>query len=213
MKKLFAEFKKFITRGNVVDMAVGVAVASAFTAIVTAFTKGFITPLLTLLTGESNLDEMKWVVKEAITKPVIGADGLPVIDEATSKPMVETVEPEVALMWGPLVHAIMDFFIIALALFIVIKVVASLRNRAEKLHKKARNFLTDADEKEALAAAEAAAKIEEEQKAAEEAKAKAEAEAAEAERLEKEKIAAEEARLARQEQLLTDIRDLLKAKG
>ena len=46
MKKLFEEFKKFIKRGNVVDMAVGVAVAAAFTAIVTAFTKGFITPLL-----------------------------------------------------------------------------------------------------------------------------------------------------------------------
>ena len=49
MKKLFEEFKKFISRGNVVDMAVGVAVAGAFTAIVNAFTKGFISPLLALL--------------------------------------------------------------------------------------------------------------------------------------------------------------------
>ena len=42
MKKFWQDFKKFITRGNVIDMAVGVAVATAFTAIVTAFTKGFI---------------------------------------------------------------------------------------------------------------------------------------------------------------------------
>ena len=195
MKKLFSEFKKFITRGNVIDMAVGVAVATAFTAIVTAFTKGFITPLLTLLTGESDLDEMRWVVRDAI----VDAEG-------------NIVEDEVAILWGPFVHAIMDFFIIAMALFIVIKVVASLRDRAEKLHKAARNLLTDDDEKAAAAAAEAAAKIEEEQRLAEE-KAKAEAEAlAEAERLSAEKAKKEEERLARQEQLLQDIRDLLKQK-
>ena len=176
MKKLFSDFKKFITRGNVIDMAVGVAVATAFTAIVTAFTKGFITPLLTLLTGESDLDEMKWVVRDAILDST-GAE----------------VEGEVAIMWGPFVHAIMDFFIIALSLFIVIKVAASLRERAEKIHKKARDFLTDSDEKAAAAAAEAAAKAEEE-------------------RIAKEKEQAEADRLARQEQLLTEIRDLLKQK-
>lgn len=195
MKKLFSEFKKFITRGNVIDMAVGVAVATAFTAIVTAFTKGFITPLLTLLTGESDLDEMRWVIRNAIED----AEG-------------NIVEDEVAILWGPFVHAIMDFFIIAMALFIVIKVAATLRDRAEKLHKAARNLLTDDDEKAAAAAAEAAAKIEEEQRLAEE-KAKAEAEAlAEAERLSAEKAKKEEERLARQEQLLQDIRDLLKQK-
>ena len=195
MKKLFSEFKKFITRGNVIDMAVGVAVATAFTAIVTAFTKGFITPLLTLLTGESDLDEMRWVVRNAI----VDAEG-------------NIVEGEVAILWGPFIHAIMDFFIIAMALFIVIKVAATLRDRAEKLHKAARNLLTDDDEKAAAAAAEAAAKIEEEQRLAEE-KAKAEAEAlAEAERLSAEKAKKEEERLARQEQLLQDIRDLLKQK-
>lgn len=195
MKKLFSEFKKFITRGNVIDMAVGVAVATAFTAIVTAFTKGFITPLLTLLTGESDLDEMRWVLRNAIED----AEG-------------NIVEDEVAILWGPFVHAILDFFIIAMALFIVIKVAATLRDRAEKLHKAARNLLTDDDEKAAAAAAEAAAKIEEEQRLAEE-KAKAEAEAlAEAERLSAEKARKEEERLARQEQLLQDIRDLLKQK-
>ena len=200
MKKLFAEFKKFITRGNVIDMAVGVAVATAFTAIVTAFTKGFITPLLTLLTGESDLDEMKWVLRDAITKTTgEGADAV-----------TEVVEDEVAILWGPFVHAIMDFFIIAMALFIVIKVAASLRDRAERLHKAARNLLTDDDEKAAAAAAEAAAKCEEEKKLAEEKAAAEAAAAAEAERLAAEKVKAEEERLARQEQLLTDIRDLLK---
>ena len=206
MRKLFEEFKKFIKRGNVVDMAVGVAVASAFTAIVTAFTKGFITPLLSLITGESDLDEMKWIVKDAVTKTTgEGADAV-----------VEVVEDEVAILWGPFVHAIMDFFIIALALFIVIKVVTSLRNRAERISKKARDMFTDADEKEAAAKAEAEAKAaaEAEAQAIAEAEAKAaeELKAAEAAAAEAKKIADEKARLERQEQLLTEIRDLLKQK-
>ena len=206
MKKLFEEFKKFIKRGNVVDMAVGVAVAAAFTAIVTAFTKGFITPLLSLITGESDLDEMKWVVKDAVTKTTgEGEDAV-----------VEIIEDEVAIMWGPFVHAIMDFFIIALALFIVIKVVTSLRNRAERIHKKARDLFTDEDEKAAAAAAEAEAKAVAEAEAAaiaEEEKKKAEElRAAEEAAAEAKKIADEKARLERQEQLLTEIRDLLKQK-
>ena len=53
MRKFWQDFKKFISRGNVIDMAVGVAVATAFTAIVTAFTKGFISPLIALMTGHS----------------------------------------------------------------------------------------------------------------------------------------------------------------
>ena len=103
MKKLFADFKKFIKRGNVVDMAVGVAVASAFTAIVSAFTTGFIAPLLTLITGESTLDEMKWIIRAAVM------DGETV------------VEPEVAFLWGPFVHAIINFLIIAFTLFLMLK--------------------------------------------------------------------------------------------
>ncbi len=194
MKKLFEDFKKFIKRGNVVDMAVGVAVASAFTAIVSAFTAGFITPLLALITGESELDEMRWIIRPEILEGE------------------EVIQAEIAILWGPLVHAVINFFIIALALFTVMKVASSVRARAEKLHKSARNLFTDADEKEAIAAAEAKAKEEEEKRLAEEAAAAAAEAEAEQARLEAEKIEAEKARLERQEQLLTEIRDLLKNK-
>ena len=123
MKKLWAEFIKFIKRGNVVDMAVGVAVASAFTAIVTAFTKGFISPLLALLTGESDMASMKWVIREQ----VLADDGV-------------TVEvAEVAVLWGAFIQTIIDFLIIALALFIVMKVAAAMRERALKLHEEVRS--------------------------------------------------------------------------
>ena len=189
MKKLFEEFKKFVKRGNVVDMAVGVAVASAFTAIVTAFTKGFVSPLIALLTGESNLDDLKWIIRPEITETV---------GEETT-----VIQAEVALLWGSFVQAIINFFIIALALFIVMKVVSAVQTRAEKLHKNVRNLITDEDEKAAAAAAKAKAEAEAAAKAAAEEAAKAEAAILEAK-------AKESARLEREEALLTEIRDLLR---
>lgn len=195
MKKLFSDFKKFIKRGNVVDMAVGVAVASAFTAIVSAFTAGFIAPLLTLITGESTLDEMKWIIRGEMT-----VDGV--------------VKPEVAFLWGPLVHAMINFLIIAFTLFMVMRIASGIMRRAEKFHREARNYFTGEDEKAALEAEIAAAKAEEEKRLAEEAAKKAEREAAEA-KAEAERAAAEEkarelARRDREEALLAEIRDLLK---
>ncbi len=189
MKKFWQDFKKFITRGNVVDMAVGVAVASAFTAIVTSVTKGFISPLLAIITGSTNLVDMKWVYQEAV------------LDEAGA-----VVTPEVAFLWGEFLQKIIDFLIIALTLFIVLRIASGVAARAAKIRERAYE-LANAEQLEEEAAAAAAAKAEEEAKATVEAEAKAKAEAAEAA-----KIKAEEERLLRQEQLLTEIRDLLKNK-
>ena len=192
MRKLWNEFIKFIKRGNVVDMAVGVAVASAFTAIVTAFTKGFISPLLALLTGESDLSNMKWVIREE----VLGADGV-------------TVEvAEVALLWGAFLQAVIDFLIIALALFIVMKVAAVMRDRAIRIHAEMRNALTHEDE----AAAERARIEAEEKAAAEEAERVATEEAARlAAEAEAEKARAVECR-EQEIKLLTEICELLREK-
>ncbi len=189
MKKLFEEFKKFIKRGNVVDMAVGVAVASAFTAIVNAFTKGFISPLIAMLTGKSELEEMKWIIRPEV------------LDEAGA-----VVETEIAILWGALVQAMVNFLIIAVALFAVMKIATAVRERAEKINKDIRNRFTDEDEKKAKA--EALAKAEAEEAARIEAEAAAEAERAVIEAKEK-----EAARLEREEALLTEIRDLLKEKS
>ena len=193
MKKFFAEFKKFISRGNVVDMAVGVAVANAFTAIVKAFTNGFISPILALLSNGSDMSDLKWVIREAVTEVVDGEEKI--------------VTAEVSVLWGAFLQAIFDFLIIAMALFIVIKVVAALNDRAKRIHEKIdakireeEIALAKAKEEEEKAKAEAEAKLAEE-------KAKAEEEA----RLAIE--AAERERLLREEALLTEIRDLLKAQN
>lgn len=199
MKKFWADFKKFITRGNVVDMAVGVAVASAFTAIVTAFTKGFITPLLALLTNDSDLTEMKWIIRPEV------------LDETGE--IVEVAE--VALLWGAFVQKIIDFLIIALTLFIVMRVASAVAAHSAKIRTNVANALTHKDEEEAARlAAEEAAKAEAEAEAARVAAEEAEkAAAAEAEalRLAEEEKQKEKARLEREEALLTEIRDLLRA--
>ena len=181
MKKFWEDFKKFIKRGNVVDMAVGVAVATAFTAIVTAFTKGFITPLLALLTGNAETAELKWVIR---------AEEL---NEAG-----EVVTAEVAILWGGFVQAIIDFLIVAFVLFIIMRIVSQIGTRFKKLIEDEEKLAAEKAEREKAEAEAAAAKAEAERIAAEEA-----AKAAE-------ECAKEKARLEREESLLVEIRDLLR---
>lgn len=108
--KFFGEFKKFIARGNVIDMAVGIIIGSAFTKIVTSLVNDVITPFVSLLTGKVSVSEMKWVIKAA----------------------TET-DPELALTYGNFIQAVIDFFIIALVVFIM---VSTINKFHEKLKKK-----------------------------------------------------------------------------
>ena len=124
MKKFWNEFKKFISRGNVVDMAVGVIIASAFTAIVTALTNKIIMPLvnwlLAIITGGSGLDAIYTFLKRAYT--VDGA-GNQVIDLANS----------IYIDWGSLITAIIDFFLIAFILFCILKAFNSMEEGFKKV--------------------------------------------------------------------------------
>ena len=200
MKKLFEEFKKFISRGNVVDMAVGVAVAGAFTAIVNAFTKGFISPLLALLTNDSDLASMKWVIREEIQN----IEG-------------EITQTEVAILWGGLLQAVLDFLIIAATLFAVIKIWAAVTKRAKAINEQIQKKVHE-QELEQKAEEDAKAKAEAEAKAAEEAATKAAEEAAEQQKREQIRMECEKkAQLMREQQaeelaLLREIRDYLAKK-
>lgn len=197
MKKFWEDFKKFIKRGNVVDMAVGVAVASAFTAIVTAFTNGFINPLLALISKDSNQEALKWVLRPE----KLG------LDEAGNTIVLQT---EVAILWGPFVQAIINFLVVAFFLFLVMRIASRLSARALQIGTEIKDLLTDDDENKAAAEAEAALAAEEAAKAEAEAAAEAERKAAEeAARLQAEKEEAQN-RLLREEALLVEIRDLLK---
>ena len=122
MKNFFAEFKKFITRGNVVDMAVGVIVGSSFTAIVNALSnnilKPFINWLLAIVFGANSLSEVY-----TFLKVVYDAEGA--VDLAQS----------IYIDWGTFVNAVINFFLIAIVLFCLVKVMNGLREGHGKLVK------------------------------------------------------------------------------
>jgi large conductance mechanosensitive channel len=114
MKNFFNEFKKFAVKGNMIDLAIGVVIGAAFNKIVDVLVKKIITPPLGYLTSGVDLADMAWTLKE----PVIAADGT-------------ITNPGVVLGYGAFIEAMMDFLIVALTLFIVIKAVNTLKEKAE----------------------------------------------------------------------------------
>ena len=119
MKKFFEEFKTFISRGNVLDMAVGVIVGGAFGAITSSLVANVITPLLAWIFGTPNTDALNITLREA----VLGAEG-------------EVVKEAIVLGLGTFVGAIINFLVIALVLFAVIKAFNKAHEAAEALKKK-----------------------------------------------------------------------------
>ena len=118
MKKFFGEFKKFITRGNVLDMAVGVIVGGAFTAIVNGLSNFVLKPLinwfLAVLLGKDALSELFTFLRTAYT---VDADGKEIIDLANS----------IYIDWGSLINAIINFIITAFVLFCIVKAINNLK--------------------------------------------------------------------------------------
>ena len=119
MKKFFEEFKTFAMRGNVIDMAVGVVIGGAFGKITTSIVNDIIMPLISMITGGVNFSDWKWVLKEAVTE--VGADGA----------LVETVA-EVSVKFGNTIAIILDFIIIAFAVFCMVKALNSLHRKKEE---------------------------------------------------------------------------------
>ena len=192
MKKFFDEFKKFIMRGNVVDMAVGVIVGSSFTAVVNGMSNFILKPLinwiLALILGGESLSDVVTMLK-----PAYDAEG--VIDLANS----------IFIDWGAFINAVINFFLVALVLFTIVKLMNKLRDMQKELDEHlSKNDLTKEDKKILKARG-----IKLHNREAVEAYLK-DKEAAEAARLAAEKLAAEEAaRLEREANPTTE--DLLKA--
>lgn len=122
MKKLMKEFKTFITRGNVVDLAVGVIVGSAFTAIVTALSNNIIKPIinwvLAACLGSDSLDGIYTYLKKAF---MVDEKGATVIDLANS----------IYIDWGAFINAIINFLIIALVVFFLVKLINKAKDLTE----------------------------------------------------------------------------------
>ena len=114
MKKFFEEFKAFAMRGNVLDMAVGVVIGGAFGKITTSLVNDIIMPLISMLTGGLDFSAWKWVLKAAVT-------------EGT-----EVVDPEIAVNFGSFISVVLDFIIIAFAVFCMIKAINKMHDRLSK---------------------------------------------------------------------------------
>ena len=205
MKKFFDEFKKFITRGNVVDMAVGVIVGSSFTAIVNALSNNILKPLinylLAIIFGDGSLKDAFTFLK----KSYVVVDGV-----ATSEVDLAT---SIYIDWGAFINAIINFFLIAFVLFTIVKIINGIRDGHKKLTEEIRDDIPTKEEKREMKKLgiklhdrEAVkAYLDEKDRKAAEAKALADAEAAEKARLE---------RLANPttEELLKEILEILKNK-
>lgn len=202
IKKFFGEFKKFITRGNVLDMAVGVIVGGAFTAIVNGLSNYILKPLI------------NWLIAA-----LIGKDGLegaitmlsPSYDEAGALVLADSIYID----WGSFISAIINFLLIAFTLFTIVRVINNVAAAREKFEQ---GLVNEANEKKELQAIRKAEKVgKAEAKAIYEKRvAEAKAKKAEEEKVAAEKAAAEaaaaEAKATANTRLLEEIRDLLKNK-
>ena len=196
MKKFFAEFKKFIARGNVMDMAVGTIIGAAFTAIVTALSNGILKPIINWVIYKccggdtSALEKMYTVLVRVETTDESGAK---VLDLTNS----------IYIDWGAFISAIINFLLVAFVLFIIIRAFNNVKEASEGINntltraqaKQAKGLKLTKKEQKALDAE--ASRIEAEAKAKAEEKAKAEAEAN---------------KLSTTDQLLSEIKELLSNK-
>lgn len=205
IKRFFAEFKKFITRGNVLDMAVGVIVGGAFTAIVNGLSDNILKPLINFLiakiVGNDGFENAITMLSPAYQ---LDANGNKVLDLANS----------IYLDWGAVITAIINFLITAFVLFLIVrtinKVAENNKTLAEEYTSGKRQAIREIRKAERVSGKVAKA-IYEQRKADAEAQAAAEAKAKE----EAEKAAAEEAARIAEEKanaptvLLGEIRALL----
>ncbi len=109
MKQFFKEFKDFASKGNVLDLAIGVIMGSAFGKIVSSLVNDIIMPVISIMTGGLNFSDIKIVLKAAT--------------ETTA---------EVALQTGSFLKNIIDFFIIALSIFLMIRALAKVKRKQEE---------------------------------------------------------------------------------
>ena len=115
---LVHEFKEFALKGNMVDLAVGIIIGAAFGAIVNSLVNDVVMPPLGYLTGGVDFSDKAVVLKDAVP-PVTDAAGV----------VTQKARPAVVLSYGKFINAVIQFLIVALAIFIVIKLMNRLRRK------------------------------------------------------------------------------------
>lgn len=111
---MLKEFKEFAMKGNLVDIAVGFVMGAAFSKVITAFTGGIVSPIIGMFMGGVDFGQMKYILKEAVME----ADTI--------------VKPEVAILYGDFILAIIDFIIVAFVMFMIIKGINNAKKKEEE---------------------------------------------------------------------------------
>ena len=111
--KLIQEFKEFAVKGNMIDIAIGVIIGAAFNKVVDVLVKEIFLPPLSFLTNGINWENKKIILREAVT-----IDGI-------------THPEEIAIGYGKLLEASVDFLIIGFTVFLIVKLMNSIRKKAE----------------------------------------------------------------------------------
>ena len=124
---IIGEFKTFISRGNVLDMAVGLIIGSAFTAIVNSLVSDLLMPLLSMVTGKVDFTEWKIVMQDAV------------LNDAG-----EEVSAAISINYGAFIQYIINFLLIAVSVFLLVKAINTIREKAEK-KKKAEEAAAEAE--------------------------------------------------------------------
>ncbi len=117
--KVYQEFKEFTVKGNMIDMAVGIIVGTAFGRIITSLVEDVIMPPFGFLLGKFNFATLKIVLKEAG------------YDEAG-----KMIHPAITLNYGNFIQVLLNFLIIAVAIFFIVKIINVIRRKAEDLKNK-----------------------------------------------------------------------------
>ena len=187
MKKLLSEFKTFINRGSVMDLAVGMIIGSAFTAIINSLVKNILTPLINWIPGAGDTGALQTVLREAVT------------DESGN-----IITEALILDWGAVISAIITFLCTAIVLFLIVKAFNKIKEAGSKVKEELNSAIhKDENAEEAADVAEAAAEV----AAADTADTADTAKSADATTVEKERQSSTETT----EKLLKEIVELLKA--
>ena len=113
MRKVINEFKEFALKGNMIDIAIGVIIGTAFNKVVDSIVNQIFLPPLSLLTGGESMENKKIVLRESVT-----AGGV-------------TTTEEIAIGYGKFIEASIDFLVISLTVFVVVKFMNRLKNKAQ----------------------------------------------------------------------------------
>jgi len=146
MKKITNEFKTFIRRGNVVDMAVGIIVGSSFTAIVNSISNQILKPLvnwlLSMAFDADSLSEIYTFLKKVYVE-----------DEGGNPTEEVNLAASIYIDWGAFLNAVLSFFLIALVLFSIVKIINRIRAEHREFSRKIADSILDRDERNELRAA------------------------------------------------------------